>query len=452
MKNITDVYVERLYELSKQPLADEIVEQAKMCLVDYLGCVYSGVLPCKEKTDVILRESSVVGGNVPIIGRTERTSLQTAALLNGIHSHAQELDDGNRYAITHAGVAIFSALFPMAMMYKVDGTKFINAIVIGYEAALCLAAAIQPGHKLKGYHATGTCGCIGAAVALGILFDCDKTKLKNIVSAAVTDSAGLLVTMDDASELALYNAGRAAASAVNAYLVGNAGFKGPDDALAGRFGLFQTQADCINESYIVNGFEGKYAIETIYRKPYPACRYCHAPIEAALSIQSKQQLDFREIQEVVVETFGLAVNGHDHREIKGITSAKMSIPYAVATSFAKGSIDITDYKIDAISNADVLHLTSKVAVKESAELTALIPEKRAAIVHAMMKNGQSYVSRVDYPKGEPENPILSNELNEKTISLLRDSGISTEKIDAIVNSAWNVETKLSELLSIISER
>lgn len=41
-----------------------------------------------------------------------------------------------------------------------------------------------------------------------------------------------------------------------------------------------------------------------------------------------------------------------------------------------------------------------------------------------MKDGTTLSRRVDYPKGEPENPLTDEELEAKFVSLAKASGIS----------------------------
>jgi 2-methylcitrate dehydratase PrpD len=74
--------------------------------------------------------------------------------------------------------------------------------------------------------------------------------------------------------------------------------------------------------------DGTYAIEKSYTKPYAACRYCHPAIEAAIKLG--KTVDTKKIQEIFVNTYDLAVSGHEHTDIKGSGSARMSIPYGVA--------------------------------------------------------------------------------------------------------------------------
>ena len=65
-----------------------------------------------------------------------------------------------------------------------------------------------------------------------------------------------------------------------------------------------------------------------------------------------------------------------------------------------------------------MNLAQKVKVIEDPDLTAESPKKRIAIVTVYFTDGTEQTARVDYAKGDPENPMTAEELAEK-MSLLR---------------------------------
>ena len=52
----------------------------------------------------------------------------------------------------------------------------------------------------------------------------------------------------------------------------------------------------------------------------------------------------------------------------------------------------------------MLELTSKIRVSADEALSEAFPGIQAAVVTVAAKNG-TFTERVDYPKGEPENPL-----------------------------------------------
>ena len=103
-------------------------------------------------------------GNFKAIG-VGKMVLKEAVFLNGLNGHALDFDDGTNSGIIHLGSPIFSLLLPLAERYDIEIDKLLKAAVIGYETSYTMAVSIQPGHKALGFHATGTCGVLGAAIA-----------------------------------------------------------------------------------------------------------------------------------------------------------------------------------------------------------------------------------------------------------------------------------------------
>ena len=104
------------------------------------------------------------------------------------------------------------------------------------------------------------------------------------------------------------------------------------------------------------------------------------------------------------------------------------------------------YNEKHVTDETILALTKKVTVKENEELTAWVPKKRASILHITLTDGTRYTHRVDYPKGEPENPLTDQELREKFISLATASGFTPEKCEDILQLIQQPEFNLTTLL------
>lgn len=374
-ENITDSFINEMINMAQREIPQGVVEQVKLSVIDYMACTYLGESTLRIKNQEYLKNVSSDVGNSVIVGAGRKTSVHVAAMVNGINAHVAELDDGHRYAMMHLAAPIISALLAIKGNHPITGEQFIKGICVGYEAAIRLASAVQPGHKLKGYHATGTCGTIGASVGIAVALGYSFQQMKNAVSAAATDAAGILEVIDDASELKPYNIGRAAVAAINAVYVGGSGFSGPDDILGGKRGFFKVMAQDVNLSYLKDGFGDKYAIELIYRKPYAACRHCHAAIEAVMDIAKKNRLKPEQIKNIQINTYGLAVGGHDHTDVRGASSAKMSTPYSTAVALVYGKADYQQFEDNYLKDSKVRAVMNKVSVSESAELSALVPEK-----------------------------------------------------------------------------
>ena len=415
-------------------IPQHVIESTKSVLLDYLGVRLGGArLMCDQCKSVRIEL-----GN----------SLQTKALINGIYAHIIELDDGHRIGMVHAGAPVISALLAVAEECPVSAKDLLRGIVIGYEVTIRLACAVQPRHKLKFYHATGTCGTVGAAMGIATMLGFDFEQTKSAFSAATTSAAGILEMIDGDTQMKPYNAGRAAMDGVTAAFIGKARFKYPTDALGGRRGFLSVMTDEPKLQFITDFTDGKYMIESIYRKPYAACRHCHPSIEAALAIREKDGFDLGQVEYIDVTTYKLAVEGHDHTRIEGINSAKMSIPYSIAVALCTGKAGMEEFSDERVKDPAVLAVAQRVRVDSDADLSALCPQKRVAIVKVTTSSG-IFDERVEYPKGEPENPMTEDELKTKFIGLASFGGLTEESCHAVIDEVFKENMDLNRIFSLI---
>ena len=410
--NITDIFVDYLYGLSASDLRAEAIEQARLCLLDYKGVANAGAKMLEKKGSDFLTRVLNQGGEVSVIGFPQKTTLHNAAFLNAMSAHMAELDDGHRAGQIHLGASIISALLPVAEVEALSEDAILRGIVIGYEAAIRLAMAVNPIHKQLGYHTSGTCGTFGVAIAIASALQFSREQMKVAFSAAAACASGLLEMQEDESELKPYNVAHAAVGGITAAYCALAGFKGPDDALCGRRGFLSIMT-LSPKLYYLSEFNGRLLqIETVYRKLYAACRHAHSAIEAAITLKNQYHIDPSTITSILIETYGMAIKGHDHKEIKGIQSAKMSVPFSVALALKVGNAGLKDYNEKNLSDQEIIRLTNVVRMVEDPEIASWLPNKRAARV-TIVAGEETFTTCVEYPKGEPENPLTESEIIEK---------------------------------------
>ncbi len=447
--NLTDKFIDELYELRNAAFPGSVVLQAKRCMLDYIGATFAGAQMLKEKSNKLLNYLGETQGDATVIGFNRKAGIENAAFVNGLSSHVAELDDGVISGIVHPGAPIFSALLPVAEKERVKGSDFLLGIITGYEAAVRIADAIQPSHKARGYHATSTCGAIGIAVGIAAMLGFSKSQMKDALSSAAVSAAGSLKVLEDGSELKPFNVGRAALVGLLAASMARAGFKGPDDVFSGNAGFLSMMAEDCDLSHLERKDGELFGVERVYVKPYAACRYCHPAIDASLKIKFTHSIQPENIKSVNVATYRWAVANHDHTQINGVSSAKMSIPYSVSVALVSGKAGIEEYSIERINNPEISSLTKKITVCSDDQLTALFPKKSVAIVEITTYDGYCHTTRVDSPKGEAEAPLSDDEMKEKFATLAVYGNKSKEESYEIIRVVWNLEEELHNLFRLL---
>lgn len=447
--NLSDQFLSEIDSVYSKPVPPHVLAKAKRALLDYLCVTIAGAYAQREKLTAYFDFAEAENGNYTAIGCNRKVTLKEAVFLNGLNGHALDYDDGTNAGIIHLGSPLFSVLLPLAQKYHCSYEKLIKAVVIGYETSFTMALSIQPMHKAMGYHATGTCGTLGIAVAVSYLLDFTPHERKEAFATACVSASGMLKVLDDGSELKPYNVAKTALMGLTAAQMAKAGFHGHPDPLAGERGFLKLMTgteDIVLKKPLWNG---TYAIEKTYTKPYAACRYLHPAIEAAIELRNQHGLNADDVKNIHIRTYFWAVNKHDHCEIPSTASAKMSIPYSVAAAIVYGKAGLQEYDEEDIRDNRLLNLAKKVTVVDDEELTAIFPEITTAILSLKTIDGRDFEYRVDYPKGEPENPLTDTEFYNRFCELVCYGGRTAENARNIFDFVQNGSSDWDALFALV---
>ncbi|MCH7226416.1 MmgE/PrpD family protein [Haloferula sp. A504] len=447
--NITDQFLRGIVRLAEQPVLPAARHHACRCLLDYLGATLAGSRLIGDQLSRLLNALGEGAPTASMIGMNRRSSMTHAALINGIASHAAELDDGVISGIIHPGGPVFTSLLAVAQHHESRGEDFLRGVVVGYEAAVKLAEAVQPHHKLRGWHATATCGAVGAAVGIMVMRSAESKALKNAFSAAVVSAGGSLKVLQGDSHLKPFNPGHASVSAITAMALAEAGFEGPDDPLGGPSGFLEMMAGSWNEATLTSESSAPIAVERVYFKPHAACRYCHPAIDAALELRAVPGFDGRRIRSIRVRTYQLAVAGHDHVAPESVSSAKMSIPFSVAVALLRGRAGIDEYTEETIRDVLVISLARLVEVSADDGHTAVFPAQTPARVDLTLDDGSILTAEVREPKGDPGAPLSDEEVDDKFLSLARFAGLEPDRASALRDAARQFDEHAADLYQLL---
>lgn len=435
-------FLEKINDVWEQPIPEEVTERSKQSLLDYLAVTCAGAEFQRDKLKKYLAFAEPETGSFRAIGTGKDLALKETVFLNGLNGHALDFDDGTNSGIIHLGSPIFSLLIPLAQRYNISTDDMLKAAIVGYEASYTMAVSIQPGHKAMGYHATGTCGTLGATIAAGYMLGFTEEERFQAFAAACVAASGTLKVLDDGSELKPYNVAKTALLSLTALQTAKAGFKGHPDPLGGR-GFLKMMTGREDVELKPTMLNGTYAIMKSYTKPYASCRYTHPSVEAAIHLREK--VSPADAERIDIKTYSLAVSGHDHTEIPGSYSAKMSIPYATAAGMIYGKAGLQEFSEDTVRNEQILELTRKIHVEADEELSRAFPAKQTAIVTIRTKDGE-YTERVDYPKGEPENPLTDGEFRVRYDGLMAYGGIDPDASSDVFETVLNRNAPVNDLV------
>jgi len=395
-------------------------------IVDHFGVVAAGTV---KQSSEIIRETCAAwatpDADCTIVGSSGRNSAPFAALVNGTTGHALELDDDHREGTQHPGVAVIPAAFAVSEHLGKSGKEFVLACALGYEIMIRLGEAHMGKSYLRGFHPTGTCGTIGAAVAVGKLLNLNVEQMRSAIGLAASQSAGLLTFRSNGAWNKRMHAGQAAMSGVICAELASRDFRGPSESLLSPEGWLQAFAhnDEYDVTFVVDRLGEKWDLIENSIKVHACCRFAGPIVDATLETVFRENVLPDDVEEVTIAmaSYPLTRSLIEPLERKlnptSVVDAQFSAPFAAAVSIVKRRAFVEEYSETGIRDPEVLAMARKVRWETDPEAERLWPKRYPCQVTILLKNGRKVTSRVEWPKGDPENAVTEPELRAKYMTL-----------------------------------
>lgn len=407
-------------ELKYPQLPGEVVDRVKYLFLDFIGVTCRGSKENSSKSMYRFVKEMRCGHQVGvIIGTKERAPYVYAALANGVSSHAIEMDDVNNEASLHPGVVVFPAALATSEMVGTTGENFIEAVVLGYEVTVRLGKALGPeNHYRRGFHPTATCGTFGSSVVASKIMGLKTEGITNAMGIAGSQTSGSMEFLAQGAWTKRFHAGWAAHSGMIAAQLARKGFQGPTSIIEGRDGFLRAYSDGSDESEVLRRVGLGFEILRTSVKPYACCRYMQPPIDGILKIVSENDLQPDQVEKV---NLGILKAGFpiivEPKEVKynpqSIVDAQFSMPFGAAVAILYRKAGLKEFHSSKIRSEEVKRMMKRVECIEDPDLERTYPKKWCATVEILTKNGKRYFTKIEYCKGDPENPLSWEELIEK---------------------------------------
>lgn len=434
LKNISKFISNYRYEQATV----ESITTVKAAFLDFFGVTYRGADENASKIAFNTVEE-IFSGNfklnlkASVIGRNLKTDILSAGFLNGISAHVLELDDGHRGAQIHLGSVIFPTALAIAESHDLSGKEFLEGVIVGYEVGILLGKIVNPMHRNKGFHTTGTIGAFVAGSVASKLLKLDEEQILNALGLCGTQAAGLLESDHGGSMGKTLHVGKAVYNGILSAILARNGFTGSGTIFEGNEGFLKTMV-YDNTDYTADDFSfesvlkdiGKVRVRDIYFKKYPFCRHIHSSIDTALKLKASIGEEYDHIENIAVKTYDVAAQ-HNNFNPKNMEELKQSLPYAVAISLVVGEVTVDDMNqlmeyglLENYSTVDkinsIKNLVNRMIILSDDKLNELYPEKRPSNVIIKLdkefRNGV-FQNLTLLPKGDFENPYQLSELIDK---------------------------------------
>jgi 2-methylcitrate dehydratase PrpD len=402
-------------DLDYDTLPPETIAAAKLHALDALGCGLAGFATGDGAFVIDAAAEVAAAGPATAIGVRDGLPPGEAALVNGTLCHVLDFDDTHPDSIVHVSAAVVPAALAAGEIAGSSGREAICALVAGNEVSTRLGMAAGGRFHARGLHPTGVCGVFGATVTAARLRGLTADQTTNALGIAGSMAGGLLEFLADGAKTKPLHPGWAAQAALAAVRLAAHGATGPGSVFEGRRGFFATylHGETPDLEGQIADLGRRFETPRIAFKPYPACHYTHAPIDALAELVAREQLTTEDVESITAlsDATGVALVLHppaDKLRPRTPYDSKFSLPYCLATLLVRGTVDVASFRADAIGDPEVLELAARVDYEERAYAAA--PDAFPGGVRVRTRDGRVLEAELRNQRGGAENPMSKAEV------------------------------------------
>ncbi len=393
----------------------EALHSAHREFIDFIAVMIAGVgEPATVKVRSVARGWGL--GPSSAVGCPARLASPWAALVNGTAGHVLDFDDNFDPPKAHATTVLAPAILALGEEMAADGTRCLDAYIVGLQIQGRLGQALNPYHRDRGWHATATTGAFGAAAACARLLKLDALRSANALSISVSMAAGFMSQFGTMTKP--LHAGLAAKAGIMAARLAEAGMTAGRGTLDGPHGMQRLMVgpdfEALREgrTHIDHGQTMHFETESVGRpllitehgyrvKRFPNCGSAHRAMDALLFLKTQHDFGPEEVERIDVHAPAVHLNNLMYRDPKTGLEAKFSMEYALATLLVRDRAGIAEFTDEAVAEPEVRAAMGRVERHPVPGLEGEIVTR--VVVH--LKDGRRLEEVREWPEGSKWKPF-----------------------------------------------
>src|SRR5271165_1482785 len=428
-----------------EQLSPDAVYQAKRFLLDSIGCALGGY----QQHDVIIALevlNEIAGpGKATVIGSGRQMDAVSATLANALMIRCMDYNDIYWKQDPSHPSDIFPAAIACCERAGSDGRELIVGLVLGHEFEMRLCEAAFPGIRERGWHHATLTAFVSPIVA-GRILHLSAEQIQHAIGISASARATLgAVTAGKLTMMKNTVDPMATQSGVLAALLAEKGYSGPEHVIDGKEGL----AHCFGPEWKLNilteGLGDSWRITQCGMKAFPTEALTHTPISAVLALVKDNDLKPVDVAKVHIRTTARGadiLSDASKYDPHTKETADHSLPYVIAAAIAERQVTPLQFTPDKIMHPVIRAQLRKVQVVADPDIEKVFPALQRVIVRIHTIDGREFTTQLDYPKGDPRNPLTDQEIEEK-FEALAEPVMSREARRRAMNAIWNLENQSS---------
>src|SRR5580765_2801941 len=439
--------------LEYKQLSQDAVYQAKRFLLDSVGCALGGYQQHDVKIALAVLDEIAGRGLATVIGTGKRIDPVSASLANGLMIRCMDYNDIYWKQDPSHPSDIFPAALAGCEREKSDGKELIVGLVLGHEFEMRFCEAAFPGIRERGWH-HATLTAIASPIVAGRAMHLGWEQIQHAIGISASRhctlgavTAGKLTMMKNTVDP------MATQSGVLAALMAEKGYTGPEHVVDGKEGLTHCFGPEWKLNLLTDDLGESWRITLCGMKFFPTEALTHAPISAVLDLVKKNDLHPDQVAKVQIRSLARAadiLSDPSKYDPHTKETADHSLPYVIAAALVDRQVTPAQFEMAKIMDPTIRAQLRKVEVVADPEIEKVFPALQRVIVNITTTEGRTFSKQLDYPKGDPRNPLTDQEIEEK-FSALADGVLSVKAQAKLKDAIWNLDKvdSISELMSLM---
>jgi 2-methylcitrate dehydratase len=440
-------------QVTYQQLSKEAVYQAKRFLLDSIGCALGGYQQHDVKIALEVLDEIAGRGPATVIGTGKRIDAVSASLANALMIRCMDYNDIYWKQDPSHPSDIFPAALACCERAKSDGRELIVGLVLGHEFEMRFCEAAFPGIRERGWHHATLTAFVSPFVA-GRALHLGWEQIQHAVGISASRHATLgAVTAGKLTMMKNTVDPMATQSGVLAALMAEKGYTGPEHVVDGKEGLTHCFGPSWKLNLLTDGLGESWRITQCGMKAFPTEALTHTPISAVLDIVKSNDLKPEQVEKVQIRSLARAadiLSDPSKYDPQSKETADHSLPYVIAAALAERQVTPAQFEMKKIMDPTIRAQLKKVEVVADPEIEKVFPALQRVIVNLTTVDGRTFTKQLDYPKGDPRNPLTDAEVEEK-FAALAEGVLSDGAQKKLKNAIWNLEKagSVSKLMALM---
>jgi len=445
-KSISKQIAEFAVNLKYDDLPENVVHEVKRYLYDSAGCAYGGYHT--KDVNILHDIYKEMGGadQATIIGFGDKMPAVNATLVNSLMIRALDFNDIYWKEDPSHPSDLISAALATGELVGASMKDVIVAIVLAYEfeQRLCLFAV--PGvRERKWHHATLT--QFVSPIVAGKLLGLNVDQMVNAIG--INGSHNHTIGCPTAGKLTMMKNTvdpMAVQSGVFAALMAQKGYSGTIEVFEGKEGFMDVFGPDWDVDKLTGNLGKDFKILECSMKAFPTEALTHTHLSATLKAVKNNNISYDQIDEVVVTTIARACDilfdSHKYRP-ESRETADHSLPYCIAAALVDHQITTQSFSDEKLKDKRIWEVIDKIKGEASEEFEKMFPAKQPSKVVVKTKDGKEYSEYLEYPKGDPREPMTMDDLTAKFNALSAEllSSDRQRKIKDMIFACENMNAK-----------